>query len=118
MSGFIKTITDATFEQDVIYSDKPVLVDFWSTWCEPSHALASVLEDAATIYGDQITFAKINIHEYSPNATKYCVRDTPTLILFKNGHAVETRTGALSESELSTLLENHINHQQYYNRWG
>lgn len=105
MSNNIKTITDANFEQEVIKSSNPVLVDFWAEWCGPCRALAPVFEEVAGNHLDSITFGKINIDENPQAPSKYGVMSIPTLILFKNGEVAAVKMGLLSKSQLSAFIE-------------
>ena len=89
-----KSVTDQSFQADVLGSDKPVLVDFWAEWCGPCRMIAPALEEIAADLGDKVTIAKINIDENPDTPGKYGVRGIPTMLLFKNGEAV--REGAVA----------------------
>ena len=108
MSQHIKTITDASFQADVLQSSKPVLVDFWAEWCGPCRALGPILEDVASSHNEQVTFAKINIDDNPQAAAKYGVMSIPTLMLFKNGQVEAVKMGLLSKSQLSAFVESNI----------
>ncbi|WP_019215628.1 thioredoxin [Legionella tunisiensis] len=105
MSDNIKTVTDNSFEQDVLNSAKPVLVDFWAEWCGPCRALTPILEEVAANHNESISFAKINIDENPQTPSKYGVMSIPTLILFKNGQVEAVKMGLLSKSQLSAFVE-------------
>ncbi|MDH6111880.1 thioredoxin 1 [Kitasatospora sp. MAP12-15] len=94
MSDAIITVTDETFDAEVLQSEKPVLVDFWAPWCGPCKQVAPVLETIAGEYGDQLTIAKINIDENPEIAAKYAVISIPTLNVYQGGEVVKTIVGA------------------------
>jgi len=103
-----KAITDASFEQDVLKADGPVLVDFWAEWCGPCKMIGPALEEISDELGEKVTIAKLNIDD-SPDAPgKYGVRGIPTMILFNNGEPVETKVGAAPKSQLKSWLENNL----------
>ena len=107
-SPHIVHTTDATFSQDVLKSEKPVLLDFWAEWCGPCKAIAPILDEIASEYHDRIKVAKINIDENPQTPPKFGIRGIPTLILFKNGTVEAQKVGALSKAQLSAFLENNL----------
>jgi len=104
----IQHITDTTFEQEVLKSDAPVLVDYWAEWCGPCKMIAPILEEVARDYGDKIRVVKVNVDENQAIPSKYGIRGIPTLMLFRNGAVVDTKVGALSKSQLTVFLDSHL----------
>ena len=100
--------SDASFERDVLKSDKPVVVDFWAEWCGPCKAIAPILVELAGELGDRILVAKVNIDDNPLTPTKYGVRGIPTLMLFKNGEIAATKVGNLPKSKLYEWVEESI----------
>lgn len=98
-------VTDASFEADVLKSDKPVLVDFWAEWCGPCKSIAPALEDLAASLGARVKIAKINIDESPSTPSKYGVRGIPTLMLFKDGQVAATKIGAVPKQQLQEWIE-------------
>jgi thioredoxin 1 len=94
--------------QRVESSDKPVFVDFWAEWCTPCRMLAPIFEKLAEKYGNEITFAKINVDELPDVAGKYAVRSIPTLLLLRQGNVLEQVVGTRSFDELARILDRHL----------
>ena len=107
-SPHIVHTTDATFSQDVLKSDKPVLLDFWAEWCGPCKMIAPILDEIASEYHDRIKVAKINIDENPQTPPKFGIRGIPTLILFKNGTVEAQKVGAVSKSQLAAFLDSNL----------
>ncbi|ABC24227.1 thioredoxin TrxA [Rhodospirillum rubrum] len=101
----MKQVSDASFEEDVLKADGPVLVDFWAEWCGPCRQIAPALEELATALGDKVTVAKINIDENPQTPSKYGVRGIPTLMIFKDGQVAATKIGALPKTKLFEWVE-------------
>jgi thioredoxin 1 len=103
--GATKTTTDATFETDVLKSDKPVLVDFWAEWCGPCKMVAPVLDEIAAENAEKITVVKLNIDENPQIAREYRILSIPTMSVFKDGQVVKTIVGAKPKTALLRDLE-------------
>ncbi len=108
MSEKIVHISDASFNQDVLEADGPVLVDFWAEWCGPCKMIAPVLEELADDYEGKLKICKLDIDANGETAPKYGIRGIPTLIVFNNGQVVGTKVGALSKSQLSAFIDSVI----------
>jgi thioredoxin 1 len=105
MSQTTKTVTDQTFEAEVLKSAKPVLVDYWAEWCGPCKMIGPAVEDAASQYADRLTVAKLNIDDNPTTPTRFHVRSIPTLMLFKEGQPVATHVGSMSRGQLQAFID-------------
>ena len=103
-----KTVTDASFQSDVLDSDKPVLVDFWADWCGPCKMIAPALEEISDELGEQVTIAKMDIMENPDVPGKMGVQSIPFLVLFKGGQAVAQKMGAAPKSQLKGWIESEL----------
>ena len=108
MSERIIAVTDESFEQEVLHSGIPVLVDFWAEWCGPCKMIAPILDEIASEYTGKVKFVKLDIDENTQTPMKYNVRGIPTLILFKDGNVDATKVGALSKSQLSAFIDSNL----------
>jgi thioredoxin 1 len=108
MSENVKETTDETFENDVLKSDRPVLVDFWAAWCAPCRMLAPTVEAVADKYASNARVVKLNVDDNPSVSQRYGIKGIPTLILFKNGREEERVVGATSEGAISRMIEKHV----------
>ena len=108
MAENIKHITDADWEQEVLKSDTPVLIDFWAEWCGPCHALAPTVASIADTYSGKLKVGKLNVDENERTAAKYGVRSIPTLILFANGEIKTVMIGNRPKNEIVQILNQHL----------
>ena len=108
MSDNIINVTDSNFEQEVLSSEIPVLLDYWAEWCGPCKMIAPILNDIADEYSGKIKVAKINIDENPSTPSKFGVRGIPTLMIFKSGSIEATKVGAMSKSQLSAFIDSTI----------
>ncbi len=105
MSDKIIYVSDSSFEDEILNSQKPVLLDYWAEWCGPCKMIAPILDEIAEEYGDKITIAKINIDDNQETPQKYSVRGIPTLMIFKEGNVAATKVGALSKTQLMEFID-------------
>lgn len=107
-SDLIKHVSDASFDNDVLKTNGPVLVDYWAEWCGPCKMIAPILDDLSSDYKGKLQIAKMNVDENAETPAKYGIRGIPTLMLFKDGAVVATKVGALSKSQLAAFIDSHL----------
>ena len=105
MSDAIVHVTDASFEEEVLKSGVPVLVDYWAAWCGPCKMIAPLLDELAGEYGDKIKICKVDVDANKETPAKFNIRGIPTLMVFKDGNAEGTKVGALSKPQLKEFID-------------
>jgi len=108
LSEKIASVTDGNFEEEVLKSELPVLVDFWAVWCGPCHMVAPTVEYMAENYKEKLRVAKMNVDENVSTPAKYGIMSIPALLLFKGGDVVETIVGALPQDKIVDMLVKHL----------
>ncbi len=108
MSEAIVYVTDDSFEEEVLKSNQPVLVDYWAEWCGPCKMIAPILDEIASEYDGRLKIAKLNIDDNPGTPPKYGIRGIPTLMLFKSGNVEATKVGAVSKSQLTAFIDSNI----------
>ena len=108
MSQQIVHVSDSSFEQDVLKSNLPVLLDFWAEWCGPCKMIAPILDQIAAEYAGKVVVAKMNVDENPKTPMKFNVRGIPTLILFKNGQLEGQKIGAVRKADVAALLDSKL----------
>ncbi len=108
MSDLVKPVTDSSFDDDVLKSDLPVLVDFWAEWCGPCKMIVPIVEEIDKEFQGRLSVAKLNVDENAAVPAKHGIRGIPTLILFKNGAVVSQKVGAAAKSQLTAWIDSQI----------
>jgi len=108
LSDKIVFVTDDTFDEEIVKSGEPVLVDYWADWCGPCKMIAPILDEIAAEYAGKLKIAKLNIDENPLTPPKFGIRGIPTLMLFKSGNVEETKVGAVSKSQLTAFIDSNL----------
>lgn len=108
MNEQIHHVSDDSFQEEVLNSEVPVLVDYWAEWCGPCKMIAPILDEVASEYSGKLKIAKLNIDENQGTPPKYGIRGIPTLMIFKGGNAEAIKVGALSKSQLTAFIDSNI----------
>jgi thioredoxin 1 len=108
MSQHIAAVTDQNFEQEVLQSSLPVLVDFWAEWCGPCRMVAPIVEQVAQENAGKLKVVKLNVDENPQTPPKFSIRGIPTLILFKDGKPAATQVGAVAKAQLTAFVNPHL----------
>jgi thioredoxin 1 len=108
VSQQIVHVSDSSFEQDVLKSNVPVLLDFWAEWCGPCKMIAPILDQIAAEYAGKVIVAKMNVDENPKTPMKFSVRGIPTLILFKNGQLQGQKIGAVRKADVAAFLDSNL----------
>ncbi len=104
-SGALLHVTDADFDQQILKSEVPALVDFWAAWCGPCRTVGPVVEELAGEYSGKVKIAKLNVDDNKQTPSKYGVKGIPTLMLFKNGAVVDQIVGAVPKTKIKEMLD-------------
>jgi thioredoxin 1 len=108
MSEKVSSVTDSSFEKDVLQAGKPVLVDFWAEWCAPCRMLSPTIDAIAEQFAESAGVVKVNVDDNTSTAQRYGIKGIPTLILFSGGKEVERVVGATSKESISRMIEKHV----------
>ena len=104
----IVEVTDSNFDQDVLKSEQPVLVDFWAAWCGPCRAIAPIVDELATEYAGKLKVTKMDVGRNSATPMRYGVRGIPTLLVFKGGQVKEQIVGYVAKEQIQKALDKHV----------
>lgn len=104
----VQEVNDDNFADEVLSSDKPVLVDFWASWCAPCRMLAPTIDAVASDYGERAKIVKLNVDDNNETSAKYGVKGIPTLLLFKDGEIKDMIVGNTSKDNITRMIENHL----------
>ncbi len=108
MSDKVVNITNETFEASVLKADKPVVVDFWASWCGPCRMVAPIMEELANDFDGKVQIGKVNVDEQGELAAKFRIMSIPTVLVFKNGEVVEKIVGARAKEEFDELIQKQL----------
>ncbi|MFH1727752.1 MAG: thioredoxin [Pseudomonadota bacterium] len=108
MSDYVKEINDNQFDEEVINSDKPVLVDFWAVWCAPCKAIAPTIDEIAEEMGGNVKFCKVNVDDNNLTPSKYGIKGIPTLMLFKDGQVTDQLVGAAPKENIISMINKNL----------
>ena len=108
MGAHTKEFSEENFNEEVIASAQPVLVDFWAEWCGPCHVIAPAIEDLAAEYKDKLTIGKLNVDNHPNIAAQYGIRSIPSILLFKNGQVDNQLVGAVPKAQIKAMLDQAI----------
>ena len=108
MSDHVQPVTDETFEEEVLKSDRPVLVDFWAAWCAPCRMLAPIVDEVAQEFSDQAKVFNLNVDENSETSAKYNIKGIPTLLLFNGGEIKDQIVGATSKNNIARMIRSQL----------
>ncbi len=108
MSDHVQPVTDETFEEEVLKSDKPVLVDFWAAWCAPCRMLTPIMDEVAQEFSDQAKVLNLNVDENSETSAKYNIKGIPTLLLFNGGEVKDQIVGATSKDNIARMIRGQL----------
>ena len=108
MTEHIVHISDESLDEEVLQSERPVLIDYWAEWCGPCKMIAPVLDEIATEYSDRLKVVKLNIDDNPQTPPKYGIRGIPTLMVFKNGQVEATKVGSVSKAQLTAFLDDSL----------